>query len=264
MSTSTSPDPSTPTTAFVRNAAAEWDRLWSVRSTWAFTAATTLAVLGIATLIGIDASSDPSTISQGSSAWDGTRPTCMFALFGVLALSVVTATSDHATGNIIVSLQWTPRRRVLLTARILTIVATTTALGTVLVALATLTVHTMVPRVQILEAEGARTLGNLILVLACGSALAVGLGLLLRSTAGAMVLVIALVLVAPPLMAQLPYDWALQVSAHLPGSSTLLLFFGEGPIDTMSDTAARVTLGLWGLGALAAGGWRFTHADAGN
>lgn len=250
-------------TTLARTAAAEWDRLWSVRSTWAFTAATALAVLGIASLIGIDAAGDPSGVTPGSSAWDGTRPTCMFALFGVLALSVVAATSDHATGGIIPSLQWTPRRSLFLAARVGTIVTTTTALGAALVTLGTLTVHALVPRVRVLDADGARSLGDLAVVLACGSLLAVGLGLLLRSTAGAMVLVIALVLVLPPILAQLPYHWSLQVSAHLPGSSALLLFFGEGPVDTLSPATARLTLALWGVAALLAGGWRLTRTDAG-
>lgn len=255
--------PASTATVLARTAAAEWDRLWSVRSTWAFVAATALAVLGIATLVGLDAASDPSGVTEGASAWDGTRPTFMFALFGTLALAVVAATSDHASGGIVPTLQWTPRRRVLLAARVGTIVTTTTLLGTVLVGIGTIVVRALVPQVVVVDAEGAGALADLALVLACGGALAVGVGLLLRSTAGAMVVVIALVLVLPPLLAQLPYDWSLQVSAHLPGSSALLLFFGEGPVDTLAPGRARTTLALWGLAALAAGGWRLVRSDAG-
>ena len=95
-----------------------------------------------------------------------------------------------------------------------------------------------------------------------GALLAVGLALVLRSTAGGLVTVIALVLVLPPLMAQLPYDWAVTLSSLMPGSSALFLIFGEGPSDDMTTTSTRLTLAAWGLTALLAGGWRLMRTDA--
>ncbi len=162
-------------TTLARTAAAEWTRIWSVRSSWAFAGATALAVLGIGALVGIDASGDPSVAQEpGASAWDGSRPTSMFALFGVLALAVVTTTADHGTRGIVPTLQWTPRRGVLLAARSGVVVATTTALGVLLVCLATLVVWVFVPEVGILEPEGARSVADLALVLSCGAGLAAG------------------------------------------------------------------------------------------
>jgi len=88
------------------------------------------------------------------------------------------------------------------------------------------------------------------------------LGLALRSTAGALVTVIALVLVLPLLVAQLPYEWTTTLAAHLPGSGALFLIFGEGPRDDMTTTSARLTLAAWATGALLAGGWRLLRSDA--
>ena len=69
----------------------------------------------------------------------------MFALFGILAMSVVTSTADHGTGGIVPTLQWTPRRGVLLAARAGVIVATTTLLGVLLVAAASVVVWAFLP-----------------------------------------------------------------------------------------------------------------------
>jgi ABC-2 type transport system permease protein len=99
-------------------------------------------------------------------------------------------------------------------------------------------------------------------VYVAGALLAVGLGLVLRSTAGALVSVIALMLVLPMLVAQLPYEWAVTLSANLPGSGALYLIFGEGPRDDMTTTSARLTLAAWAGAALLAGGWRLLRTDA--
>lgn len=241
---------------------AEWVRVWSVRSSWILALVTAVAVLGLSAVIGSDVADDRSRPPADVTAWDGGRFTAMFALFGVLAMSVLTGAADHGTGGIVPTLQWTPRRGVLLAARTGVIVATTTLLGVLLVGLASLVVWTFLPEVGLPLGEGARHLGGLAFVFATGALLAVGLGLGLRSSAGALVTVIALVLVLPPLLAQLPYSWALDLSASLPGSSALYLIFGEGPSDDMTSTSTRLTLAAWALAGLTAGGWRLLCTDA--
>jgi ABC-2 type transport system permease protein len=252
---------STPT-VLLRTGRAEWARIWSVRSSWVFALVTAVAVVGLGTIIGYDAADDPNGVPSDVSAWDGGRLTGMFALFGVLAMSVVTSAADHGTGGIVPTLQWTPRRGLLLAARAGVVVATTALLGVLLVAAASVVVWMLLPELGLPVAEGADTLGGLGLVFACGALLAVGLALLLRSTAGGLVSVIALVLVLPMLLAQLPYDWAVDLSALMPGSGALYLIFGEGPRDDMTTTSARLTLAAWGVAALLAGGWRLLRTDA--
>ncbi|WP_295657098.1 hypothetical protein [uncultured Nocardioides sp.] len=245
-----------------RTGRAEWSRIWSVRSSWAFALVTAAAVLGIATIIGIDNAGDPTGVPDDATAWDGGRPTAMFALFGILAMSVVTSTADHATGGIVPTLQWTPRRRVLLAARAGVVVATTTLLGVLLVAAASVVVWAFLPGLGLPLGDGLETLGGLALVYATSALLAVGLGLLLRSTAGGLVSVIALVLVLPPLLGNLPYDWAVDLSAAMPGSAAVHLIFGGGPSEDMTTTSSRTTLVAWAAAALLGGGWRLLTADA--
>jgi hypothetical protein len=249
-------------TILTRTGTAEWSRIWSVRSSWVFALVTAVVVVGFGTIIGFDAADDPSDVLGRVTAWDGGRLTGMFALFGILAMAVVTSTADHGTGGIVPTLQWTPRRGLLLAARTAVIVATMTLLGVVLVAAASTVVWAALPELGLPAGDGAEVLGGLAFVFAGGALLAVGLGLFLRSTAGALVTVIALVLVLPLLVAQLPYDWAADVSARLPGSGALFLIFGEGPRDDMTTTSARLTLAAWAVAALVAGGWRLLRSDA--
>ncbi len=247
-------------TALTRSTHAESSRIWSVRSSWILAVVTALAVVGFGTLVGY--TSDPSEVSSGSTAWDGGQMSGMFALFGILAFSAVTATADYGTGGIIPTLQWTPRRGLLLAARTGVIVATGTLIGLLSGAAASIMVWMFLPELGLPAGDGASVLGGLAFVHATGALMAVGLGLLLRSTAGALVTVIALVLVLPLLLAQLGYSWSTTVAAHLPGAGALFLIFGEGPSEDMTTTSARLTLAAWAAGAIAAGGWRLLRADA--
>ncbi|MEU4427635.1 hypothetical protein AB0F81_44015 [Actinoplanes sp. NPDC024001] len=240
-----------------RTGRAEWARIWSVRSSWLFVLATAVAVLGIGAIAGTDASAPP----PGATAWDGSRPCALFALFGILAMAVVTSTADHGTRGIVPTVQWTPRRGVLLAARAGVIVAVMTLLASVLVVVATVVVWALKGGVGLPAGEGARTVGDLAFVYASGALLAVGLGLVTHSTAAALVIVIALVLVLPLLVAQLPFGWTTEIATHLPGSGALFLIFGEGPSDDMTTTSARLTMAVWAVAALTAGGWRLLRTD---
>lgn len=251
-----------PALALARAGRAEWSRIWTVRSSWIFAVALAVVVLGFGAVIGNDAAGDPSGVTPGSTAWDGIRFTGMFALFGLVAMAVVVATADHATGGIVPTLQWTPRRGLLLTARTAVVATTTTVIGLLAMAGGAVVVWSFVPHLGLPPGDGLALAGEMGVALLCGTLLGVGLGLATRSTAASLVLAIALLLVGPLLLAQLPYDWTLTTATHLPGSGALFLIFGEGPSDDMTTTSARLTMAAWALAALAAGGWRLLATDA--
>ncbi|MGK2876344.1 MAG: hypothetical protein ACSLEW_12005 [Nocardioides sp.] len=242
----------------INTTSAEWRRIWSVRSSWILAGVTGCAVVGFGAMA---AQTDPASVTPGSTAWDAGQSSGMFALFGILALAAVTATADYGTGGIVPTLQWTPRRGVLFTARCIAVAAATVSLGVILAAAASVTAQVFLP-LGLPVSDGLSTLAGLAFIFVCGALMSVGWGFLLRSTAGALVLVIALVMVLPMLLAQLGYGWSTTVSEHLPGSGALFLIFGEGPSDTMTVTSARATLSVWAFGALVLGGWRLLRVDA--
>lgn len=250
-------------THVIRTTTAEWARIWSVRSSWILAAVTTAAVLGFGGLVGYSTPDDLSTVTPGSTAWDGGQPSALLALFGILAFAAVTGTADYGNGGgISTTLQWTPQRKLLLLARCGVIVLTATALATGVVAGAALMVRAFIPGLALTPTDALDVLGGLAVLFACATSMTVGFGFLLRSTAGTLVTVIALVLVLPMLFAQLGYTWSTEISARLPGSSALYLIFGEGPSNDMSTTSARTTLAVWALGALSLGSLRLLRTDA--
>jgi ABC-2 type transport system permease protein len=251
-----------PALVLARTGRAEWTRIWTVRSSWIFAFALAVVVVGFGAVIGNDAAGDPSGVTPGSTAWDGIRFTGMFALFGLVAMAAVVTTADHATGGIVPTLQWTPRRGLLLTARTAVVAATTTLIGLLSMAAGAVVVWTFVPHLGLPPGDGLALAGEMGVVLLCGTLLGVGLGLATRSTSASLVLAIALLLVGPLLLAQLPYQWTLTTATHLPGSGALFLIFGEGPSDDMTTTSARLTMVAWSLAALVAGGWRLLATDA--
>ncbi|MGY1710283.1 hypothetical protein ACI8AC_12315 [Geodermatophilus sp. SYSU D00758] len=245
-----------------RTGAAEWTRLCTVRATWWLLLAAAVVWTGIGTLAGLESAGDT---PQGDPAWVVASVATMPAQFLLLVLALTAVTGDHATGGIVPTLQWTPRRTVLFTARTLVPVAVTTGLG-VLLALASAvaawtTARTAAGPVLGLPAgEGAEVLATVALVLAAGSALAVGLGFLLRSTAGALVAVVLLMLVLPLFLPQFPFDWTAALAEVLPGSGAAFLLLGEVP--GMTQASAVGVLLAWAGGALLLGWLRLVRDDA--
>lgn len=252
-------DPAIPV-VLSRTVRAEWTRLWTVRSTWLFALVGTVGIVGISLPVGLDGRGEGQT-EPGETAWIAVQTLGLLALLLVLAMAAVSTTSDHATGGIVPTLQWTPRRGILLAARGTVIVVTVTVLGVLLALLGGLVISRLAPELTLPMDEGTETLSALGYVYAMGALLAVGMGLLLRSTAGTLVTVLALMLVLPLLLGNLPYGWSRDIFTLLPGSGAVKLIVGEGP-PGLPVTEARITLATWGLGALLIGGWRLIETDA--
>jgi len=245
---------------FARTAAAEWSRLWSVRSAWWCAIATTVAVIGVGTLAGIDLRD---VQAPEVSAWEIGQFAAGLWMFVLLVFALVTATADHTTGGIVPTLQWTPRRAVLLAARTSVIVVSVTLFGQVLVTAASITVDLWAPGIGLPVGEGSRTLAWAAFVHATCALLAVGIGLATRSTGGGLAGVFALIIVLPVLLQVIPHELAIRVTEMLPGSGVLYLLAGEGPGGTeMTTTSSVVLLVCWSIAAMAVGGWRLLRTDA--
>jgi ABC-2 type transport system permease protein len=98
------------------------------------------------------------------------------------------------------------------------------------------------------------------LVVAGGTTLAVGLGLLLRNTAGALVAVFLLMLVLPFVLPVFGYAWTSSIAEVLPGSGAAFLLIGEVP--GMTTVSSVTTLVAWAGGALLLGWLRLVRDDA--
>ena len=267
MATLTAPATHRPTDVsgprvLARTCAAEWSRLWTVKATWWFLAAAAAMMIGIATMAGLDASSSPDP-PVGDPAWGIAEIVLMPAQFALLSIALMAVTSDYATGGIVPTLQATPRRTVLFVARTLVAAGTATGLGVVVALLASLAGWTAArPLLRLPVDEGVDALGTVGFVLAAGTLLAVGLGFVLRSTAGTLVSVFLLLLVLPILLPQFGYDWLTDLADLLPGTSALFLLLEEPTSRGLTDTSSMLTMLAWAGVALVLGWARLVRDDA--
>jgi ABC-2 type transport system permease protein len=181
--------------------------------------------------------------------------------FAFLLVVLMAVTGEYATGAIRSTLQWVPRRGVLLTARILVPVTFATGCAVVVAAATDLVAWALLgERAEVVVGDIVRSLGMIALVVAVGGLLAVGLGLLLRSTAGTLISLVLLIFALPVMLGNSGAALLTTISDHLPGSVMIsLLAAADEPRD--ASTVATVLV-AWPATVLFLGGWALIHRDA--
>jgi ABC-2 type transport system permease protein len=247
-----------PGAVLARTAAAEWTRLRTVRTTWWCLLAAAVVVIGLGTTAAVEEGGEPGVTDIP--AWLAGQLGILPGQYALLTLVLLAVTAEYATGMIGPTLQWTPRRGALLVARFGVPVLVATVAGVAMALVTDVLVWLLVPEMAMTASDLASSLGRIGLVLAAGGILAVGAGLLLRSTAGALSTVFALLLLLPLLLPVFGNAWLTDLAELLPGSGALALL-DAGP--DMTTGAAVTLMGLWAAGALAVGGWSLLRRDAG-
>lgn len=203
----------------------EWIKVRSLRSTWFSMAAAVLVVDGLGTLFSA-LHAHQITQNFGPSAlvhYDATQVSLRGVFLAQLAigvLGVLVITGEYGTGMIRSSLTAVPRRRPVLLAKaavfaILTfaVALPTTVLGFELGQFAQRSTHVQAG-LGTPGALGAIVGGAVYLTLI--GLLAVGIGFVVRNTAGALATLFGIVLVAPLLVNALPEPYATDVAKFLP------------------------------------------------
>ena len=219
-------------------------------------------MVGIAVVAGRSAAGQPDP-PQGDPAWAVAAVVLLPAQFALLAVALMAVTSDYATGGIVPTLQATPPRGVLFLARTLVAAATATGLAVLLAVAASLAGWAAArPLLTLPSDRGVDVLTTVAFVLTAGTLLAVGLGFVLRSTAGVIVTVFPLLLVLSGLLPQLGYDWLTDLADLLPGTGAIFLLTEEPRGRGLTDTVAGVTMLAWAGSALLLGWLRLVRDDA--
>ncbi len=251
-----------PALVLARTCRAEWRRLWTVKATWWFATAATVAMVGLGFIAGNDAAGDV-VPPVGEPAWVAPSIAALPTQLVLLALALSAVTADYATAGIVPTLQWTPRRTTLFLARAVVVVATASVLGMLLAIASGVAAFSLAPDILELPLEeGLDVIGTVGLVVGAGCALAAGLGFVLRSTAGALISAFLLVLLLPLALPQFGYEWMDDLAARLPGTGAMFLLTGEEIAEGMTRTSATVTLLVWAGAALVLGWLRLVRDDA--
>lgn len=242
-------------TVFRRAAAAEWTRLLTVRSTWWCL----LAAAALMLLIGAAAGSGDDGL-EPAPIWLAAQFAIVPAQFALLLLVLLVVTGEYATGAIRSSLQWVPRRGILLAARILVPVAFATAAGVVLAAATDAVAWTFLgSNAEVVAGDIITSLGRIAVVVAFGAVLSVGLGLLLRSTPGTLTAIFLLIFALPVTLGNTGVPWLITISDSLPGRAIVSLLVVD-EVELTSRAIATV-IAVWTMVALGAGGWSLLRRD---
>lgn len=98
----------TGTTSPITAVAAEWTKLWSVRSTWWSLVGALVLMLLMSLSMGIDASYPPADVPRAEAmlaVQDASAMGMTLAQFALIALATLTVTGEFATGSMLSTLQ---------------------------------------------------------------------------------------------------------------------------------------------------------------
>jgi ABC-2 type transport system permease protein len=261
--------PST-TCVFVANVRAEWTKLRSVRSTvWTLLTTVGLAV-GFGALVGVSQMSSWDDLDAAERLRFDPTSFSLSGLFlaqlAVGVLGVLVVTSEYATGQIRATFGATPQRLTVLAAKATTftvvvlvagMVASFSAfwLGQAIFASKGLEASLGDPGVLRAVAGGA-------LYLAGVGILGVGLGTILRRTAGAVAALVGLLVVVPLATGFLPSSFQEAIAKYFPAQAGMAVFRVVPDPSALSPWAGFAVLVAYGALSLSAGAVLLVRRDA--
>jgi ABC-2 type transport system permease protein len=214
---------------FHHSVASEWTKFWSVRSTPFSLAATAVAILGICVL-------GTATVSAQEQVGDPTRRSLIGFFLGQFAigvLGVLMMSAEYGTGSIHSTLAATPRRPLVLAAKVAVfgavalVVSEALAFASFLIGQAIMSGTTQTAALG--DPGVLRAVIGSGLYLALLGLLALGLGTILRHTAGALSAYVGIVLVLPLIAQAMPMSILDAVSRYLPANIGLVVFSVRTP-----------------------------------
>jgi ABC-2 type transport system permease protein len=243
----------------------EWIKLWTLRSTTWTLAITVVLMVGIALMLGFfmnlavqempaEAADATSAILPGASIVVGGY---QMAQLVVAVLGALIITGEYSTGMIRSTFSAVPRRLPAFFAKLAVLFSVSFVVTLAGVALSYLvTIPFVQETVSLTDGDNVRVLVGSALYVATIAALSLGIGTLLRSTAGAIFTVMGLLLVIPNILAVVTAfsdNVVLEaIYKYLPSLAGQQLM-SMGGIDPMTGMAATGNLAPWaGYGVLAA------------
>jgi ABC-type transport system involved in multi-copper enzyme maturation permease subunit len=253
----------------------EWTKLRSVRSTTRTLAATVIITIGI----GIIAASTEAGrwahfAAQDRTTFDPTNLSLTGLQFGQLAigvLGVLAISAEFGTGTIRSSLAAVPNRRTFLAAKaaVFTLVALVVgeivSFGSFFIGQAVIGGN--VPHATIGQAGVLRAVVGGGLFLAVLGLIGLGLGAIIRHTAGAIAAFVGFVLILPAIVPALPLSWRHLINKFEPSTigqaMTTVKFNGpSGAVSSLGPWGGFAVLVAYAAVALGIGAWLMMRRDA--
>ena len=247
--------------------ASEWTKFWSLRSTWITLAVSVFLLI----LIGVIASASytPTGDGPGGNASDGVGLALSgspFAAMAVGILGVLLAAGEYSTGMIRSTFAAVPTRLPVLWSKALIaggIAAVTMTVG----ALLSFLIGSPLAPESIagtgLGDDGVlRVLLNAGLYLGLVAVIGVALGVIVRSSAGGIAILVGALLVVPPLTSFLPASWSDAITPILPSTAGDGMMALHTPDGAHGPWGSFLLMTAWVVAALAGAAWRLRKTDA--
>lgn len=247
----------------------EWIKLRSLRSTfWSFLTAGAF-VIGLGLLFAsVEAHNlnGANTIGPGFDVTQVTLRGAFLAQLAIGVLGVMAVTGEYSTGMIRATMSAVPRRLPVLWAKLAVFAATVFVLMGISVLIAFEIGQAVLANTHhsaTLSSPGAlRAVIGTALYLSVLALLAIGLGFLIRNTAGAIASLFGLLLVLPILAQALPGTWADNVTKYLPmPAGTAITGTVQDPT-SLSPWAGFGVFCLYAVAAIGAGAVMLKRRDA--
>ncbi|MCL3861322.1 ABC transporter permease [Actinotalea sp. K2] len=242
---------------FPRVVHAEWIKFRTLRSTAWVLGLTVLVMAGLSALMGWAATLEGGGEVTGSAATLVTFGYTM-AQLAVAVLGVLTVTGEYSTGMIRSTFAAVPRRLPALGAKVLVVAAVVAVVSVVGIALAHLVSLPFQSRaglsLDLSDGETLRILLGTPLYLATIAVFSLAIGAIVRNSAGALAIVLGLLLVVENVFSAIPLAFFQNVSPFLPSTAGSKLLTDAEMAEAIAQFTTGPQLGPWeGYGVLV--GW---------
>jgi ABC-2 type transport system permease protein len=247
----------------------EWRKLRTVRSSWLIMVVFAVGMIGLSVLA-LSHEGYPQLSAAGRASFDPTHDSVFTGLLlGQLlagVLGALTITSEFSSGMIRATFAAAPRRPLVLAAKAAVLGAVTLAAGEILAFAAFLVGQAVLPAPAPRAALGQPGVLRAVLMAGAYPALialiGLGLGAVIRHTAGAICAVVALLFLLPLLVAPLGASAQDSVVRFLPEQIAALSLTAIRPVaPALSPAVGFALLCGYAAAALAAGAWQLARRD---
>ncbi|MET7473268.1 ABC transporter permease subunit [Streptomyces sp. NPDC005648] len=252
----------------------EWAKFWSLRSSWITLGVAVLLLIALGAIASATYSPDATTGQPpGPGSGSGTQDAVSLALLGstfaslaVGVLGVLMSAGEYTTGMIRSTLSAVPRRLPVLWTKsavigLITLVATTIG-ALAAFQLGTLGLHGDAIAMSLGDDGVLRSLVGAGLYLGLVAVFGVALGMLLRSSAGAIAVLVGILLILPGLANLLPDSWYNTINPYLPSNAGSSIYHLHQAAHTLSPGAGLAVFTGWVALTLAGAALRLVRTDA--
>ena len=234
----------------------EWTKLHSLRSSRITLLVAVGLVVGLGLLIPLVSVTNwrPGTATAGYDTVSRSLGGIYLAQLAFGVLGVLLITGEYTTGMIRATFAAVPKRLPVLWGKLGVFGATTLGLGTLACLVAFLGGQAIFASKHVDASLGDP--GVLRAVLGAGlfltgiGALGVGLGALVRNSAGAIATLTGLLFVVPVIVSVLPQSWSDAIGKYLPGNAGAAIIFTHPSPDALGPWTGLGVLGAWAAAAI--------------